>query len=968
MRIPIAKDNVNKIAPDVSGIQPIAPVAADSGLAKAGEELKQSMQNAADGFVKLYQADQRADAIKYFNDYHNSVKEYRDSAEKDPKTGMPIGFMQLKGDQVNEDSLQAAQDKVVQARTKFDQAIRGFIPDLQDEFGMRADEVQANFDTASNAHFLKTKYEKAKTHADLDNENLKNNTYFGPNDVAKMNATYNTLYKNHYNYLQDDNAAKKLAQTDLKTIIENNTNRIMQEGLDTSYDDASAYISSPAIKKALGNEGWRVLKHKIDLEATQWQMKLPNTTTDSIHDYINKHTTNLTPKEKALFIAQAERNDKTRAGGSDKSESLWREMISRLGNAQPAYLSANNEFGINTANVTPDQSAEFQSRFLVFSKSLMGALNNTPYNEKVIRERGLDAILPNDKQLEDYRRGGGGELMRVAVNRIDSMLKDGTLPLLTPQQTSAIGTLIDSHISKANENMADEIRAKNQIENDLNVSVSALSNDNVSLEEINASLTHAREFRNLRGKMVVGQGNESYFDTLRKSYDAMRDKMLPAYAKENTWLERGVSKIAGAVVAARGMFDTSWFNPFAITLDKDSVTNDLKVQRNNDLLAEFNDVAYSDGKDQSGRKTVIGFLGKTAYDNIFAIQRGDGLTLMDLRPDGTPDTMTMQPKSRFAVDWFKPDGVRASSTKEVIMETAFQFQDAMNAKYNTNQFNDLNSINLDSLPVEDQKYLRELFNRNWLEANGLRGKTMIPQTSVSYEVETEVPMVWGMGPTASGTRKATIKAEDRQPYLSSLNFRLKDVKTKDFIGGVASNENLVTLLENGYVDGEDYSVQLALNNSDANVSFAPSEVIHDMLGSLAPYGTRSKYLDPSDGKIKEYYNLMNRVDLSATAALENDKTKQNARLAIQQEELALLDNILNNLVKDNHGLQKEDFLRSLATNYNVSDDTFKKAVDAYQKLHAKRLGVKRQTYMLVGALAPSQASISQFMKEDQESK
>ena len=94
---------------------------------------------------------------------------------------------------------------------------------------MRADELQASYDTATNAHFLKAKYEKAKTNADLDNDNIVKNTIVSPKDTDKINQVYNSLYKNYYSYLQDENAAKRQAKAGVENVIKNNVEMITSE-------------------------------------------------------------------------------------------------------------------------------------------------------------------------------------------------------------------------------------------------------------------------------------------------------------------------------------------------------------------------------------------------------------------------------------------------------------------------------------------------------------------------------------------------------------------------------------------------------------------------------------------------------------------------------------------------------------------------------------------------------------------
>ena len=123
---------------------------------------------------------------------------------------------------------------------------------------------------------------------------------------------------------------------------------------------------------------------------------------------------------------------------------------------------------------------------------------------------------------------------------------------------------------------------------------------------------------------------------------------------------------------------------------------------------------------------------------------------------------------------------------------------------------------------------------------------------------------------------------------------------------------------------------------------------------------------PKDGKVASYYSIMNNIEGSAMAALEKDKSKQNARMEIKQEELDLLNEILAGLEKDNPGVTKDKFLQPLSLGYNVSQETLDNAIEKYQKLRQKRLKTKRETYMLLGGVAPDQATIDYVNKKYQE--
>lgn len=955
MRIPQAKDDVNKIAPNVGGIRPPQPVSADSGIGKAGLELKQSMQNAMDGFAKLYVADQRADAIAAFNDLNRAVQDYRDSAEIDPETGNPIGFTQLRGDQVNENSLQKAQLKVQEARAKFNQSLRGFVPDLQDEFGMRADEVQANFDTATNAHFLKSKYEKAKTSSDLDNENIKNNTYFGPRDEQKMQATYQSLYNNYYSYLQDSNAAEKQAKADMENIIKNNVNRIKQEGNPTSYDEARAYLNSPLIKKSLSQESYAALVHGVDLESAEWQMRMPDVDTPTIQNYIRKHTTHLTPKEKALFVSQAQRIDRTRAGtGGEKKVSTWYEMFSRVANGQPNYFSNPNEFGIYVNKpVSEAEARQFQANFLTFGQSVLGAISATPYNEEIIRKEGLKAILPAD-QLKMYTSEQVGPLMRQAVKQIDYALKSGALELLDTTQTGHLSTLV-GQIQKGNWNLG-QLRAQRLDLEQRLLEVNDRIKENPNVNDINEAITYLRQYENIAGQIVVGFDDTTFHKTKRELMSKISDNMIQAHENNMGLFERIGAWGTGIAGGVREWFDTWKFH---------GQMTEAQVNKNNDLIARWNRIAHTNGKNEDGTRSILPEAYKIVRSAAWEMMNGDGLTVYNVRDDGTIDPLTAEKRQAFAIDDYKENGIDAASTDEVVYDTISEFMGTMNSKYQTNKFNDFRTLDFDALSSEDRKIFQEMMARNWMAANGFANKTFAPTIPLGYDYDPNANrpvfnpsgiMVPGVAPQAKALEEA------KKPYIGPLHATVNDLRTKDFIGGVTSNEDIATLLEAGYSDFEDYSVQQMLENQDPNVTFAKSEVLHDMLNSLAPDGLRTKFVDPSDKKLKQYYSLMGNVN-KAGYALQTDQAKRDNMEAIHQDELKLLDEIVSDLVKDNPGMSMQQFLTPGILKYDVSDETWQKAIEKYQALRKHRVAVKKDMYMVVGALAPSKDVLDMWNRQ-----
>lgn len=950
MRIPEAKDNVRKIAPNVGGIQPIAPIAAETDSAKAGLAMKESLQNAMEGFTRLYVADQRADAIKNFNDYKLALEEYRDSAQIDPTTGQPVGFTQLKGDQVTEDALKSAQDKVQAARAKLDKSMSGFISDLRDEFGMRADEAQASFDTATNAHFLKAKYEKAKTNADLDNENIVKNTIVSPQDTGKINQVYNSLYNNYYSYLQDENAAKRQAKAGVENIIKNNVEMIKQQGEDNSYDTARAYLNSPAIRKNLSEASYNALVHDVDLDSVKWQMQYPDKDTAGIQSYIKKHTSHLTPREKAIFIAAAQKRDIAKAGGAGaKKVSTWFEMFSRVANGQPDYFSKPNEFGIYVNQpVSEAEARQFQANFLTFGKSLLGAINNTPYNEEAIRKDGLKAILPAE-QLKLYTSAQVGPLMKQAVKQIDYALKVGALELLDQTQTNSLHTEIQ-RIQEGNYNLGKLREQRIALENKLTEVNDGLKT-NPTPEGINEAITYLRQYENIAGQIVVGFDDTTFIKTKRELMSKITGNMINSYENKMGLGEKLVSKVTGAVGAVR-----SWGDVWAF---KGQMT-EAQVNKNNQLISRWNKIAHTQGKNEDGTTSILPEAYKILRSAAWEMMNGDGLTVYSVRDDGTVDTQTAEKKKAFAMDDYRDNGIDPCNSDNVIYDTISQFMGSLNSKYKTNKFNDFRTLDFDALSFEDKRAFQEMLSRNWMKANGFPNKTFAPTMPFAYSddipYEPDVFTPTGIIPKLQ---------EAMQPYIGPLDANVNDLRVMDFAGGVSSNEDIATLLQAGYSDFEDYSLQQILENKDENLQFQKSEVLHTMLNSLAPDGVRTKFIDPSDSKTKQYYAVKENV-MKSGYNLQSDKLKQNRMEQVHMEELRLLSEIIGGLQKDNPDMKWSDFLTPGIVSYEVSDDTWNKALERYKKLRKNRVEVKKDMYMVLGAVAPSADQLLYWQKQGED--
>jgi hypothetical protein len=970
MRIPEAKEQQVNIMPRVASADLPSPVITNNGGYEAANQLQQAMNNAADGFVKMYVADQRADAIHAYDDYNKSLRELRDGVFKtnpqtglseidesklDPQTGLPVGFNQLKGDQINEDNLQAWQDKAASVKAIFEQKIRGFVPDIKDEFTRRSDEQFENYTLAINSHFLKGKYEKASNAADLDVSDIITNEVVGMDETEKFTEIQSRIYKDFYTAVPDDNYAKKKTQEAMEKLIHNQVVRIVQEGTPTSYNDAKRYLNSKGVKSYLSENSLRSEIHALDLEGTKWQMRFPTTTTASIQNYIKKNTTVLTPYEKALFIAEAEKRDASRAGSAtDKKMSDWLEMVSRVSNAQPDYFQRPNIFGIYLDDGTVNESSarQFQANFLEFTKSVVGAIHDTPYNLAAVKEKGLEAILP-EGQREIYTSGKAGHLMKKAYNSINNMLKKGDLSLLNFTQMGALSTLV-GQIEKGNYNLGQLMNERIVLQNKLNEIKEKLG-ANPDAKDMNEAITYLREYESKFGQITSEFTDTSFIKTKNDIMALVTANMVKSYERD-----RGlVSRVVGAATGITG-----WFRTIGDTWNKFDF-DDASVNRNNELLSKWNKIAHSNIKNEDGSKSILPEAYKHLYHSMWSMMNGNGLTLYNVRPDGTVDPLTAEGNISFAVDAQKDDLLNEKKTDTVVYKTIDQFIVRLNQKYNTPKYKDFRTLDFDSLATEDVRLFQEMLSRNWLEANGHPNKTFYPEYAMAYENNQVEPMerlsrgFSSLSPAPYFQQQSLERAQKREEnakrlYVAPLDYTDSDLKLKSFTGGITSNKDAATMLEAGFVNAEDMLLQEKISKKNKGIPFERSEIMHNLLNILAPSGANTAFVDPDTGRVTHYWDIQENIRKNYGFKLEESGTDYQKSLAkeVYVESQKLLDNVLSDLVKDNPNTDKETFLLPNTFHYNVSERTLKN-IDSYQKLRKKLLEDKRQQYLLVGSLGPT---------------
>lgn len=903
MRIPQAEDKNTRIAPQVSGIQPIGPSGADSGIGKAGMDLKDSMLNAMDGFTKLYVADQRADAIKNFNDYNNAVREYRDSAEIDPTTGQPVGFTQLIGDQVNEGSLQAAQNKVLEARKKLDASMRNYIPDLQNEFGMRADEVQANFDTATNAHFLKAKYEKAKTASDLDNENIITSTDIGTNNTAQLAQAKASMKRNFMSYLQNEKAAEKQAQAACEKIIENNVIRMKRDGDPASYDQIRGMLRFYRNKGYLSATSEDALLHGIDLESANWKFNQLDTTEESMAAYLANNTKNLSAQEKSEFIMKAIKRDTTNArSGVSKNVSAVSNLLDWVTTRQNIDFSNANEYDFNLQtgpnsyeNITPLEASRFRSDFLSFNEMIFSAVNET--NQDKLESKGLAGVL-TENQIAMYTDPTNpaykGRMMRKAYDRMDEMFKSGMLTGLNKQEISEIKTKINN----IREGNADYDARQNEYRA-VTSQVSGLldKKEGWSDQDYEQATYLYNQLMQFKGTDVAQNGDQTFSDLERQLADMTAERLRIKNIDRNSL----VGKI-------QGFFPKAWRKAENVVFSVDdwfkTGSDYVTSNRHHKMISDFAAIAYADGKRADGSIDPTQLLYKEAEDMLWENEEGKGLTLVPIKKDGSIDINGAKLVKKISFnDTINPDGSVSNVEKDFVRVRA-QFGNYLNNKYKTQTYTDFNKIDANKLTPEDKQVFIELARREMLKGAGYEGYTYLTPNPMPVPSRGIAEMV--------GLAKYPTQWEyERQlaniPPIGSFNGDLTSINPSAFNGGAASSEDVVKLVAEGYTSFEDYMYKA--DQSKEEQYFTPQEHINLMLNATTPYG-----LSTISGP-KEY--------------VPN----------------AFANQLINKLQKDNPDMDANDFLKPDTFGYEVSDEVYEWAKKQYESVRKKQIIELRNRFM-----------------------
>lgn len=903
MKIPQAQENLVNIAPQVEGIRPIGPVAAEDDSAKAGMELKNSLQNAMDGFVKLYAADQRADAIKNFNSYKMALEEYRDSADIDPQTGRPIGFTKLVGDQVTEDALNQSQLKVQAARKKLNDSLRGFLPDLQDEFGMRADELQASFDTATNAHFLKSKYEKAKNAAQLDNRNIETGTLIGQKNDAALAQAKAQMKKNYMSYLQSEKEAELLSQQGVENIIKNNVILMKRDGDPKSYDEIRGMLGFYQKKGYLSKVSEDALLHDIDLESASWKYEQPDTTEEGMASYL-RTTKNLSAEEKSRFIQKAhDRDSRNERAGNSKKVSAVSSLLDWVTTRQANDFSNANEYDFNI-EIAPGkfeeikelEGSKFRSDFLSFANMIFSSVNET--NQGKLQQKGLAGVL-TEEQIRMYNDPTNpaykGRMMKKAYARMDEMFKKGELSGLTKTEISEIKTKINN-IREGNTDFAarqDQYRALTEQAGELIKKPIA----DLTVQDIDQGVFLYNQLMQFKGSDVAKNGDKNYSDLERHL-----GKMLAEQIKvKNVDRNSRIGKI-------KNFFPKMWKKAENVVFSVDdwfkTGENYNTSNRHHKMISDYASVAYADGKRVDGSYSPLPLMYKEALDMLWEDEEGKGLTLVKINSDGSLDVNGPKEIKRIAFNnTINPDGSISNIERDFVKVQA-QFASYLNNKYKTQIYTDFNKIDARKLSPEERQVLIELTRREMLKGSGNDGYTYLPVNPV--------PAISKDLPSMLGWSEMPVDWEyERQlaniPPIGSFNGDLTSIEPSAFEGGSASSEDIVKLVSEGYTSFEDYCYMADKNRPEQY--FSPQEHLNLILNAVTPYG-------------------LNTITTPEQSYLQRFSWDLATRLS-----------------KENPTLRPEDFLKPDTFGYNVSNETYEWAVKEYDTVRKKQLVDLRNSYM-----------------------
>lgn len=927
MPIPVAREIQHNILTQAARAKAQGPIATDDSTAKSGTAFRAALNNASEGFAKLYLANQRADAIDAYQEYEKELETLRNGAEVDPQTGLPQGFLNLRGDQINQENLDAWTNKIGEAKTKLSNKLKGYAPDIRDEYERKADAEMFGNTNAINGHYLKQTWEHTKQSAlNENNDIVQNKAAFTPQEAQ---AYYNTFVKNHFNYTQSEDEAKRLAEKDMEKLVDANTRRILTDYPDgQTYADAKAYVKSLSGTPGFGKTTADAKLHKLDLDSGKFELTKLTTTPESMKEFFNKNTSHLDELEKAVMIAQArQNNNRANSVGNGPEVSAFADIITRLATAQPDFFDYENDLGVylkdasgNLKNISEEEASQFRTDWLEFMDMFLPRL--AVANEDELSELGISGVLDENTVKQVNSRS---PLMRRTLSVLDNSLKQGTLQSMDIKSIRTLRNIVSMH-KKNNPDVYESRVRYNMLENRLG---SFEKKSDKTIEDIYSAVNDLSELQSVQGSSPIGYDDKSMAKHEAAIATAIANS-APSMFEDPHEITLG-SRIYQYFASIGDVSRYETLNP-----NKDSTF--IKV--NNQKIMDWIRPAQSTVKDKYGRTSIVNSIYKTYVDVAQQMMSTEALTLVPLDANGEPDPARgIRKHMVFPIDGRRPDNRQANSDARVI-RIAQKFGDYLNKKRDTKDYSNFMNIDAASLQPEEREYLKELTKQEFLDENGHAGYTCL-DSNVDIDsilladvkpVQNEPTEAW-VGGSVGGfwvENNPEMQAGKRiknTPFIGPVGQSVKDL---DFSGGVADPRQEAVLVQNGYPSYEDYVYKTGAHlYPGMDEEDVMKQNTYLMLSTVAPYGQDTRFVKAQSGEKKA------------------------------------LDSILNVLKRENPNLNESEFFKRGMPTYRLSESGYRDIERIYEKVRKSIIAFKREMYYTnLGKRSAAKAAEKAFGEEE----
>lgn len=914
MPIPVAKEIQHNILTQAARAKAQGPIASDDSVAKSGLAFKNALNDASEGFAKLYLANQRADAIDAYQEYEKELETLRTGAEIDPQTGLPQGFLNLRGDQINQENLDVWNDKVGEVKNRLSNRLKGYVPDIQDEYERKADAEMFGTTNAINGHYLKQTWEHTKQSAlNENNDIVQNKTAFTPKEAS---VYYNTFLKNHFSYTQSKDEAERLAEKDMEKLVDANTRRILTDYPDgQTYSDAKAYVKSLSSTPGFGKTTADAKLHKLDLDSGKFELTKMTTTPESMKEFFKANTTHLDELEKAVMIAQAKQNnDRANRSGNGPKVNAFADIITRLATAQPEFFDYENELGVylktgegKFKTVSAEEASQFRTDWLEFMDMFLPRL--AVANEDELSEQGISGVLDENTIKQVNSRS---PLMKRTLKILDNSLKNGDFSAIDIKGIKTLRNIVSMH-KKNNPDIYETRVRYSALETRLG---DFEKKKDKTSDDIRSAINDLAELDALQGSSPVGYDDKSMAKHEAAIATAIANS-APSMFEDPHEITLG-SRIYQYFAAIGDISRFESLNP-----NKDSTF--IKV--NNQKIMDWIRPSQSTVKDKYGRTSIVNPIYKTYVDVAQQMMSTEALTLIPLDANGEPDpTRGIQKHIVFAIDGTRRDRRQANSDARVI-RIAQKFGEYLNKKRDTQDYSNFMNIDASKLEPEEREYLKELTKQEFLSENDYPGYTCLDSNiDLDTLLNAKGDSIVNQYPSRPYGRFLGIGSHDataeeriqRTPFSGPIGQSVADMdftetlqraSLMDFSGGAADPREEAVLVQNGYPSFEDFVYK---NNIPLYVNMEEEDMLKQnaslMLASVAPSGQDTKFT-----------------------------TAQKA------EDRALYD-ILNVLKRENPEMDESEFFQRGRPVYNLSSRGYKDIERIYEKVRKSIVAYKREMY------------------------